>query len=237
MEPSNVYNPYASLASQAPAEARASFIRKTYLTLGGALLVFAGLCALSVNSPFAPLFVNWIGTMPYGWLLVMGAFMAVGWVADRWATSDASSGLQFAGMGLYLIAQAVIFTPLLYLAAFYSSPDVIPSAGLLTAFLFGGITMTAFLTQKDFSFLGGIITVASWVALGVIVVSILFGFNLGVFFAGVMVLLAGGSILYTTSNIIHNYRTDQHVAAALALFAGVALMFYYILYIFLASRR
>jgi uncharacterized protein len=59
----------------------------------------------------------------------------------------------------------------------------------------------------------------------------LFGFSLGVFFAGLMVAYAGGAILYNTSNIMHQYRPDQHVAAALALFASVALMFWYVLHI------
>jgi len=59
--------------------------------------------------------------------------------------------------------------------------------------------------------------------------SLLFGFSLGVFFAGLVVAYAGGAILYNTSNIMHQYRPDQHVAAALALFASVALMFWYVL--------
>lgn len=236
MQPTEVYNPYAALADQAPADVRAGFIRKTYIHLAGALLVFAGLCALLVNSPFAPMFVSWLNGMPMGWLLVMGAFMAVGWIGDRWAASDTSPQMQYIGLGVNIVAYAIVFTPLLYFASYYSSPDVIPSAGILTGFLFGGITMTAFITRKDFSFLGGILSIAFFVALGLIVAGVLFGFNLGVFFAGFMVLLAGGSVLYTTSNIIHKYRTNQHVAASLALFSGVAMMFYYIVYIFMASR-
>jgi FtsH-binding integral membrane protein len=34
-----------------------------------------------------------------------------------------------------------------------------------------------------------------------------------------------------------HYRTDQHVSAALALFASVALMLWYVLRILLNSRR
>ena len=56
-------------------------------------------------------------------------------------------------------------------------------------------------------------------------------------FAVAMVGLAAVAILYSTSNIIHYYRTDQYVAAALSLFAAVALMFYYVLYLLLALRR
>ena len=48
--------------------------------------------------------------------------------------------------------------------------------------------------------------------------------------------LAAGSILYNTSNVLHHYRTDQHVAAALNLFASFALLLYYVLMI-LSSRR
>jgi FtsH-binding integral membrane protein len=58
--------------------------------------------------------------------------------------------------------------------------------------------------------------------------------NLGVFFAGLMVAYAGAAILYNTSNIMHEYRPDQHVAAALALFASVALLFWYVLRIVMA---
>jgi FtsH-binding integral membrane protein len=51
-----------------------------------------------------------------------------------------------------------------------------------------------------------------------------------------MVALAGGAILFDTSNVLHRYPTDRHVAAALALFASVALMFWYVLRIFMATR-
>jgi FtsH-binding integral membrane protein len=71
-------------------------------------------------------------------------------------------------------------------------------------------------------------------AMAVILCMILFGLNLGVFFSLAMVVLASGYILYDTSNVMHHYRTDQHVAAALALFASVALLFWYVLQILIA---
>ncbi|MCP4136586.1 MAG: permease, partial [bacterium] len=42
------------------------------------------------------------------------------------------------------------------------------------------------------------------------------------------------AILYTTSNIVHEYNTTQYVAASLSLFAAVALLFWYILRIVMA---
>ena len=49
-----------------------------------------------------------------------------------------------------------------------------------------------------------------------------------------MVLLASCAVLYATSNILHHYHTKQHVAASLALFSAVALLFWYILQILLS---
>jgi len=167
----------------------------------------------------------------YSWFIVLAAFMGVSWLAEKWARSGASAQMQYAGLALYVVAEAVIFLPLLYIATYFSSPHVIPTAGIVTALLFGGLTYIAFTTRRDFSFLGSILSLGGFVALGVIIASMLFGLNLGVFFAGLMVAYAGGAILYNTSNIMHQYRPDQHVAAALALFASVALLFWYVLQI------
>jgi len=49
--------------------------------------------------------------------------------------------------------------------------------------------------------------------------------------------LAGGSILHDTSKVLHTYPEDRYVGAALQLFAGVALMFWYVMRLFLSSRR
>ena len=73
-------------------------------------------------------------------------------------------------------------------------------------------------------------------ALVLIAAGTLFGFQLGTFFSVAMVAFAGAAILYDTSNIIHHYSEDRYVAAALELFASVALMFWYILSLFLSSE-
>lgn len=150
-------------------------------------------------------------------------------VADKWARSDTSPPVQYLGLSLFIVAEAIIFLPLLFIAVNFTSPDVIINAGIITALLFAGLTATVFITRKDFSFLKGALTIGFFVAIGVIVASILAGFSLGLLFSAVMVLFAAGSILHTTSNILHHYRPDQHVAASLALFAGVALLFWYVL--------
>jgi FtsH-binding integral membrane protein len=230
--------PMAPAVARAQASERAAFIRRTYAHLAGAIAVFVGLEFVllgPLKATVEPLIYRMVATQ-YGWLVVLGLFMAVGWIADKWARSAASQAMQYAGLGLYVVAEAIIFLPLLYVAAFYTSPDVLPTAALLTGTLFAGLTGTVFITRKDFSFLGSILAVGGMVALGIIVCAILFGFALGTLFSAAMVVLAGGYILYYTSRVMQHYRTDQHVAAALALFAAVALMFWYILRIFLDRR-
>lgn len=226
-----------SAAIHASVDARATFLVRTYLHLVGAIFAFVFIEAAFFLSGIADRLAEmvFLGGR-FGWLAVLGGFVVVSWVADRWARSDAGQGMQYAGLGLYVLAEAVIFVPLLWIAAQYD-PSAIPTAGLVTLVIFGGLTGIVFLTRRDFSFLRGVLGVASLGALGVIVASLIFGFSLGVLFSAAMVVLAGGYILFYTSNILHHYRTDQHVAAALALFASVALLFWYVLRIFLASRR
>jgi FtsH-binding integral membrane protein len=229
-------NTWGVPVAEAPSAVRAEFIRKTYLHLSGAVLAFVGLEALLLSSPIAePLVRTALGTR-YGWLAVLGAFMLVGWVAEKWARSPSSVPMQYVGLGLYVIAEAIIFVPLLYVAAMTAGPQVIPQAGIYTVLVFAGLTGTAFLTRHDFSWMRGLLMVGAFAGLGVIVASILFGFTLGSVFTVLMILLAAGYILYYTSNILHHYPVGSHVAAALALFSAVALLFWYILRL-LSSRR
>jgi len=223
-------NPY-TVSQAAPAE-RAAFIRNTYLHLGGAIVAFIGLEWFLIQQDWAFSLAQKM-TGGFMWLLVLGAFMLVGSLASRLASSGASRGVQYGGLLLFIVAEAIIFLPLLFIASNYAGGDVIAKAGYTTLFVFGGLTFAAFATGKDFSFLRGFLMVGGFVAMGIIIVSILFGFNLGNIFAGAMALFAAVAILYNTSNVIHHYRPDQHVAASLSLFSSVALLFWYILQLFM----
>lgn len=226
-------NPY--VVAESSSVERAQFIKKTYLHLAGAIGAFALLCAAFLQIPFMNAVAVKMTSGGMSWLIVLGLFMVTSMLADRWARSATSRGMQYAGLGLGVLAQAIIFAPMILMADIYSNRigggemHIVTKAGLITGLMVAGITATALLTKKDFSFLRSFLTIGGFVAVGLIVASIIFKFDLGVIFAGAMVIFASASILYTTSNIQHHYRTDQYVAASLALFAGVALLFWYVL--------
>jgi len=222
------YAGYADTVFYAGASERAAFIRRTYAHLAVAVLAFVAVEWMLLQLPIAGEMAR-LMTGGYSWLMVLAVFMGVSWLAERWANSETSPQIQYLGLGLFVVAEAVIFLPLLYVASNFSSPDVIPVAALITGFLFTGLTATVFITRKDFSWMRSILTIGGFVALGVIVASIIFGFSLGIIFSAIMVLFASVAILYDTSQVLHHYRTDQHVAASLSLFASVALLFWYVL--------
>jgi FtsH-binding integral membrane protein len=234
----NSYNDHFSggysVADSEP-NVRAAFIRKTYLHLAGAILAFIVLEFLLVNSPIAAPLTKILFSGRWAWFVVLGAFMGVSMLANWWANSQTSTAVQYLGLGLYVVAEAIIFLPLLTIANYYY-PGAILSAGVMTLLLFLTLTMTVVVTRKDFSFLAPILMIGGFVALGVIVLSAVIGFNLGIIFMAVMVLFAAGSILYNTSKVMNHYGPGQHVAASLSLFASVALLFWYILQIVMSRR-
>ena len=135
---------------------------------------------------------------------------------------------QYAALGAFVLAWAIVFVPLLYVANAYA-PGTIKSAALVTLVGFSGLTAMAFISGKDFSFLGSVLRWGGIVALVMIGAGVLFGFQLGTFFSVAMVGFAGAAILYDTSNVMHHFSEDRYVGAALQLFASVALMFWYVL--------
>ncbi|MEZ5344097.1 MAG: Bax inhibitor-1 family protein [Pyrinomonadaceae bacterium] len=224
--------PQGRMAAEALPLERAAFIRKTYIHLAIAVGAFVLMEAYLVTSGAGLAIAQTMLGGRWSWAIVLIAFMGVSWLAQSWARSETSKPMQYMGLILYTVAEVIIFLPLLFIAATYSGPDVILKAGVVTGGLFLGLTSVVFLTRKDFSFLGPILMVGSFIALGFIFSGIMFGFSLGNIFAFAMVAFAGGAILYETSNMLHHYRTDQYVAASLGLFASVALLFWYILSIF-----
>ncbi|MDR0337509.1 MAG: Bax inhibitor-1 family protein [Planctomycetaceae bacterium] len=234
------YAPTDLFAAAAATEERAGFITKTYFYLVGAVLSMVGLEILYFNLLGMEQAKLIAGTMTNGfmWLVVLGLFMAVQWVADTWARNAANPIMQVAGLALYAVVASIVLFPLLTIALLVGNgPQIIVSAGWATGGLFALMTLTVFITRKDFSFLRTFLMFGGLAALGLIILAVVFGFHLGPIFIYAMIALACGYILYDTSNVLHHYRIGQHVAASLALLASLFILFWYVLQLFLSSRE
>ena len=224
--------------AQASPNDRAQFIKNTYTHLAGAVVAFIAVEFILFQVGIAGALTNFIAGNRFGWLMIIGGFSLLGWLSRSFVSEANNVNKQYVGLGVYVVGEALIFAPILYIAAIYTNdPSLIPMAAILTLMMFAGITTVAFTSGKDFSFLGNFLKIGGFIALGLIVCSVLFGFTLGLIFSAFMIVFASVAILYTTSNIIHRYGTHQYVAASLELFASVALLFYYVLLTLMRSRR
>jgi len=214
---------------------KASFYKKTYLHVALAILAFIAVETILLNIVPAEVIYMMIGQR-YSWLLVIGIFWLASFLAAKWSLSQSKS-TQYLGLGFYVLLEAAIFLPLIYMAIAYTGGgEVIFQAATLTVAMFAGISAVAFTSKRDFSFLRNVIVIGGFIAIGLIVGGMIFGFNLGLWFSVGMVILASATILYQTSKLKDSYATDQYVGASLQLFASIMLLFWYILSI-LMSRR
>lgn len=223
---------YLAPVSELAVENRSNFIWKCYAHVVGAIVAFAAIEVYFFQSGIAaaiaaPMFENW--------LLVLGGFMLAGWGASHVAHRVESIQAQYAALAAFIVVEALIFTPLLYVAN-NTAPGVIDSAAGVTILGSIGLIATAMITRKDFSFLRGLLVWGGILAMVGIVASLLFGFALGTWFSVAMIGFAGAAVLYDTSNIMLHYPESKYVAASMALFASIALMFWYVLRLFMSRN-
>lgn len=225
------------LVGQLETAYRAAFYQKTYAHVAGGVLVFIVFEWLLFQSETI---VNFALSMTQGWrwLIMLGGFMFITNYAEGMARKTPDKNKQYLAFGLYILAEAFIFLPLLFIAMFYmdSGAEMLNQAAIVTLGLFTGLSAVVLLTRKDFSFLKTGLTIGFFIAIGLIIAGSLFGFNLGLWFSVGMCLLAGGAILYQTSNLVHKYSSNQYIPASLGLFASLMLLFWYVLSIFMSRN-
>ncbi|MUU78550.1 Bax inhibitor-1/YccA family protein [Winogradskyella endarachnes] len=214
---------------------RVAFYKKTYAHVAGGVLVFVLFEYLLLQSETIVDFMLSM-TEGYKWLIMLGGFMLATNYAESMAMRTTDKNMQYLAYGIYIFFEALIFIPMLYIAAVYmdSGLELLYQASIVTLALFSGLSATVLLTKKDFSFLKTGLTIGFFIAIGLIIAGALFGFNLGLWFSVAMCLLAGGSILYQTSNLVKTYGMEDYIPAALGLFASLMLLFWYILRIFMS---
>jgi FtsH-binding integral membrane protein len=240
-------NPF--IVADAPAADRAAFFRRTYGLVAIGFAAFAALLAIffvgfDQRSGIAFAVFAGLGSMISslgGWsiLLVMLAFWGATTVAQSLAFNRASRGAQYAGLGLYVVLEALIFIPLIgyvILSTKGNASTVLLPAGIVTAGMIAGLTALVFMTNLDFSFLKVAIILGSFAALAIVIVAAIAGLSLGAWFSIAMIVLMATVILYQTNEIKNTLETDQHVAAAFILFSSFVTLLFYVIRFF-AGRR
>jgi hypothetical protein len=226
----NYYSPNAA-SYDAVASDRGLFLRRVYSHLAIGVLGFILLEALLLSIPSVRLTAaSLMRNGKWMWLLVLGGYMAVSFVAQRMAHSFSSRGTQYAGLALFTVAEALIFLPLLaILTLLPGGESILMKAVLITGGLFLGLSTVAVTTRKDLSGMGRFVKIGLWVALGLIVTSLIFGFSLGVFFIGFMVVLMAACILWETNKIAREYPSEAYVGASVVLMASLMTLLWYVI--------
>ena len=222
--------PVSSLA----VEDRSAFIWKCYAHVIGAILALIAVEYYLFSSGAAEAIAQTMMRSPMG---VVVGFIGLSWAAGHMAHRLESTAAQYAAFAAFVVLWAVMFVPILGYAIVYGQErgvNIIEDAAVVTVFGCAALIATVMITRKDFSFLRGVMVWGFFIAIGLIVASLLLGFNLGTWFSVGMIGFAGVAVLYDTSNIMHHYPQDKYVAASMALFASIAMMFFYILRLFMS---
>ncbi len=139
--------------------------------------------------------------------------------------------------GLF-IAPALFIATLMAKMGATLSANPVRDAFLLATAGFGGLTGYVFVSKKDFSFLGGFLSMGLWVLLGAMLIGFFVGsqiFHLAI--ASVGVLLFGAYVLYDTSRLLHSDEPQSPVDAAIRLYLNFLNMFLFLLQILSSGRR
>ena len=217
--------------SQLSPDRRFEFIRQTYTHVIGSFGCLAFLSWVLFNSGFGEWFYNLINVYAFSWLIVLGGFTLLGRISSFYA-EKVDRGSQYLGLGISIIAESLIFAPLIYAVYENAGSNAITSAVIGTIVMVGALTAVVGASKSDFSYLDGVLKVLGWISLAFIITSVMFGFSLGTLFSYAMIGLAGGYIVYDTSRILNDQSEDNYVAAALELFSSIALLLWYLMTIF-----
>jgi modulator of FtsH protease len=219
----------ARTAAEASLPERLAFIRKVYSLFFVATLFAIGGVLLGFSS--MPLMV-FIAQNPLIAILLM-----LGGVFGAQALRHKPTINLFALFGFTTLT-GVIISPLLYMISL-RNPASILEAGVLTVGIFGGLTVYAFISNKDFSFMRGMLVTGLIIVILTGLLNIFIIGSSALYFAGAVatLLLFSGFVLYDTSNIIRRYPTNEYVSGALALYLDAFNIFLALLRILNSSRN
>ena len=196
-----------------------SVIRNTYLLLSMTLLfsaVTAGV-SMALSLPHPGLLITMAG---YFGLLFLTSYLR----NSAWGLLSVFALTGFMGLTLGPIISY-------YLTAFSNGHELVMMAMGGTGAIFIGLSMYAFSTRKDFSFLGGFLMVGIITAFLAGIGAYVFGMPmLQLAVSGAFILLMSGLILYQTSQLVLGGETN-YIMATVTLFVAIYNLFLSLLHI------
>ncbi|KAK3608804.1 hypothetical protein CHS0354_006845 [Potamilus streckersoni] len=203
---------------------RLSFIRKVYHMLILSVLVAVGTCYLAVTNEAVVQFIasNFILTL----VMYIGLLVFVFFARKK------------PSLGIIALFSFTAFTGVMAAIPVIMYSEHVFNAAVLSLLAFGGLSFYVLTTRKDFSFMGGFLTVGVILLIVGSLLNVFWlqssGFDFMITIAGILIFC--GFILYDTSNIIHRYAEDEVIMATLALYLDLLNLFLYILRFLGASR-
>jgi FtsH-binding integral membrane protein len=217
----------ANAVGYAPADVRADFIRRVYSLFFLSALVTVSVAAICAQPAIAP---GMLTMMP---LLAIGTFVCI----LVMAFARRAAGLNFFLFYLFAALEGAIVGPLLTLIN-QTAPGVPAEAAWITISVFGGLTLYAMQSGKDFSYLGGMLFVG---LIGLIVAGIVMFFVHAAIMYTVYclfgILIFCGYILYDTSRILLRLEPGDEIVGAISLYLDLLNLFWFILDLLLSMRK
>ncbi len=205
---------YQQVVAEAPVEERLAFLKKVYGLLTLSILVAAGAAWMTATNA---IFYNFVAERFI--MFVILEFVAI--FFTMWARKKEMLGL--VALFTFTALTGIVAAPI----TMQYAGDTVINALLLTGIIFFGLTLYTITSKKDFSFMGGMLTVGLMVLIfGGLLNAFFFQSAWGSFmFSCVAVFLFSGFIIYDTFNIMRRYPTDEYISATLALYLDILNLF------------
>lgn len=213
----------AITVEQSGAEARRAFIQKTYVHFLIGLMAFCGITAAVLASPLVASTVDGelrAGPLAHPYAFIGSLIMLIVWqmMYGRLFSSPKMS-THYIGYGVTIVLEAVLCAPLFWIAHNFVGDGILRNAFMLTALGFGGLTAFTLASKRDFSFMGGFLSMATMILLGIALLSLFFGgFNMGLLWSAIVIVIFGGWVVYHTDQIKQHLPLNGYVFGATMLF-------------------
>lgn len=219
------YRPQGAYAPAAPVRSgaeRATLVRRTYG------LVSLGVLATMLGSAFTftqPALLNAVARSPF--IVMICAFIPL-FMAQRAARQFPKNIILTL---IFTFVMGVSIAPLLLMAE-SNAPGSILSAATLTAVAFGGLTLYAVFSRRDFSAWGGFFMIGLLVLIVASVINIFVASAAaGVWISTIGVLIFSGLLVFDTWRILRSgmFGQEDYVIAAVQIYLDLLNMFLFIL--------